>query len=254
MRTKRRTQNKKNIKIFVTYGNKKFKKSRERLDKEAQSLNLFDKTIIETDVNIKKDSEFKEGLKNDNFKKVFNKKRGGGYWIWKPYIIYKNLKLLKKNDILVYADAGCTIKKNSYNNFTKTFKRLKNGKNKILLNKLKATNDYSISELKEKMWCKGDVLKYYNVYNNDKILNSTQFEGGRIFILKNDKTMKIFRKLWNTAKKYPELFDDSKSKIENKEDFIEARHDQSNISLLCKISDNCTGIDLDFISATRISD
>ena len=59
------------------------------------------------------------------------------------------------------------------------------------------------------MWCKGDVLKYYNVYNNDKILNSTQFEGGRIFILKNDKTMKIFRKLWNTAKKYPELFDDS---------------------------------------------
>ena len=55
---------------------------------------------------------------------------------------------------------------------------------KYYLINLKPTNDYSISELKEKMWCKGDVLKYYNVYNNDKILNSTQFEGGEFSFLK----------------------------------------------------------------------
>ena len=86
-RTNRRSISKKgltNKKYFLTYGNAAFKKSRERLNNEALKLNIFDKTIIESDKSIKSDDEFKQALKDKNFKKVFNKKKGGGFWIWKP--------------------------------------------------------------------------------------------------------------------------------------------------------------------------
>ena len=53
------------------------------------------------------------------------------------------------------------------------------------------------------MWSKGDILNYYKVYNNDKILNSVQYEGGRIFIIKNDKTMKMIKKMVGNSKKTP---------------------------------------------------
>ena len=35
-----------NKKVFLTYGNDVFKKSRERITKEAKSLNLFNDTIL----------------------------------------------------------------------------------------------------------------------------------------------------------------------------------------------------------------
>ncbi|TLE03345.1 hypothetical protein [Helicobacter japonicus] len=35
--------------------------------------------------------------------------RGFGYWCWKPYIILKTLEQLENNDILLYADIGCTF-------------------------------------------------------------------------------------------------------------------------------------------------
>lgn len=255
VRRKKTIKKDNNKKIFITYGNAKFKKSRERLKKEALSLNVFDEVIVETNLTIKSDLDFKKALEDTKFSNVFKRQKGGGYWIWKPYVVYKHLKKLKTNDILVYADSGCSIKKTNAFKFIKTFNLLKKGKKKIILNKLKSTYEYSLSELKEKMWSKGDILNYYKVYNNDKILNSVQYEGGRIFIIKNDKTMKMIKKWWETAKKHPELFDDSASKKPNKDEFIETRHDQSNISILCKInSDICLGSDLSFISDTRIKD
>ena len=77
-------------KIFLSYGNDKFKKSKVRIKKEAESLYLFDYCIIETDKNILNDKKLKEALTNDSFKKVFESEIGGGYYLWKPYIIYKH--------------------------------------------------------------------------------------------------------------------------------------------------------------------
>ena len=88
-------------KIFITYGDNNFKESRLRICKEARRYKYFDKCFFE-DRSIINDNMFKDALNNKEFKKVFNKKRGGGYWIWKPYIIYKNLLKLEENVILVY--------------------------------------------------------------------------------------------------------------------------------------------------------
>lgn len=238
--------NRKSDKIyFLTYGNENYKMSRQRIKSEADSLNIFDKTLIETDVNILNDSDFKKTLEDEYFKKTFEAERGGGYWIWKPYIINKHLSNMNDGDILVYADAGCTISNKSKDNFNKIFSELKNGKYYMVLND---------NKLPEKIWTKGDVLSYHSVYDNDKILNSGQYEGGRIILIKNNITEKIINKWWETAKNNPNLFDDSKSIKSNKADFKENRHDQSNISILCKKTEKCIGSDLSFIAPTRRKD
>ena len=35
--------------------------------------------------------------------------RGGGYWVWKPWIIVDTLRQMKENDVLVYVDSGQTV-------------------------------------------------------------------------------------------------------------------------------------------------
>ena len=61
--------NNRNI-VFLTYGDQKFKKSRERIIKEAQNLNFFTDTVLETETLVN-DSEFKNELHtNSKFKNV----------------------------------------------------------------------------------------------------------------------------------------------------------------------------------------
>lgn len=233
-------------KIFLTYGDNNFKKSRKRIINEAKQLDLFTDCIMETE-DIFNDTEFKKQFKNEKFIQVANSNRGGGYWIWKPYILYKHLSNLNEGDILVYSDAGCQITNdiNTLNSFNDIFHIINTTNTYMLLNRLP-------NEFIEKNWTKGDVLDYYNVYDNKEFIEDIQLESGRIILIKNKETMDIINQWWDIAKNRPEFFDDSKSKLPNKEGFIEHRHDQSNISILCKLNDCCDGTNLDFINAGRI--
>ena len=217
----------KHNKIFLTYGDLKFKKSRERIVNEANQLNYFNNIIMETEKTIL-DDEFQKALKNKKFRNVFNNKRGGGYWLWKPYIIYKNLKLINDNDILIYSDAGSTIynNKNTYNKLNKYINIINKSSKGILGFK---------NEQIESKWTKGDIFKHFNCLNNKDIYNTTQFSGGSLHIVRKCKySLYIYKLWWDTARKFPELFDDKTNKIINYKNFIENRHDQSVWSLICK--------------------
>lgn len=37
---------------------------------------------------------------------ILKKSRGGGYWLWKPYVIFKTLSTLSDGDFLFYGDAA----------------------------------------------------------------------------------------------------------------------------------------------------
>lgn len=214
------------MKLFLNYGDKKFILSRKRISLEAQNLNYFDKIITETE-DLKNDLEIIDCLKNPNFKKVFTAKRGGGYWIWKPYIIYKNLQLLNDNDILVYSDSGSTIPNNKY-----TIDKLNEYIN-IVKNSDKGVLAFRNPHIESK-WTKGDVFKHFNCLDNENIYNTRQFTANRIIIKKNVHSMALFKIWWETAKNYSHFFDDSTSITKNFNNFTENRHDQSVFSLICK--------------------
>ena len=99
-----------NIK-FITYGNlPKFKNAVQRITLQAKYIDYFSECVSETDVSIKSDPTFHEILeKSSSFSNIFNSMKGGGYWLWKPYIIYKHLSTLNESDLLYYADAGCAL-------------------------------------------------------------------------------------------------------------------------------------------------
>jgi len=235
------------MKLFLNYGDQKYILSRKRISLEAQNLNYFDKIITETE-DIKNDLEIIDCLKNPNFKKVFNARRGGGYWLWKPYIIYKHLQLLNDNDILIYSDSGSTIpnRKSTINKLNKYVDIVKNSDKGIL-----AFRNPHI----ESKWTKGDVFKHFNCLDNKDIYNTRQFSGGRLQIIKKcEYSLKIYKLWWDTAKNYPNLFDDSTSITKKCNNFTENRHDQSVFSVICKTN----GVEEEFdwesipIKVTRI--
>ena len=91
--------------VFLTYGDFRFEESRKRIIEEAKATNIFTDCVLETE-SIVYDLEFHSALKDPKFREVFNIVKGGGCYIWKPYIIHKHLRRLKENDLLIYADAG----------------------------------------------------------------------------------------------------------------------------------------------------
>jgi hypothetical protein len=50
------------------------------------------------------DIEFRQ--KNSH---ILSHRRGGGYWIWKPYIILKHLETMQDGDIVLYQDSGSVL-------------------------------------------------------------------------------------------------------------------------------------------------
>ena len=95
--------NRENCKVyFLTYKNEKWANYSDKLIQQAKQLDFFDDCFV--DLYIEKDEEFKSALKNTTFKNNYNIKKGCGLWLWKPYIIYKQLQKLNNGDFLVYSD------------------------------------------------------------------------------------------------------------------------------------------------------
>lgn len=212
--------------IFLTYGDDRFIESRKRIIKEAKSTKIFTKCILETK-DIQYEKEFKEALQDKDFRKSFNEKKGGGCYIWKPYIILKNLKKLKENQILVYADAGSTIK-NSIENIKKfhiCFNFLQDKKG-ILVSR----NDHLESE-----YCKGDVFKYFKVENNPNIYQTKKFQCSTHFTKKCDHSLSMYEKWWNIAKNRADLFNNNVISIfPNYSNYVRHVWDTGTWSLICK--------------------
>ena len=216
---------------FLTYGDQAFKNSRMRIKKEAVALEYFDEIVVHTEETIRNIPEFQEAQKNEEFNEVFASKRGGGYWMWKPLVIYHELKKMKDGDRLYYADAGCTIPNHERAQarlrkaFTITGKNCQGAKTGIY----GFRNPYT-----EKHWTKGDVFSHFNVTKDTNICDTRQITANRIVIRKCNASMKII-KLWaDTAIQHPHLFSDSASVSENKKGFRENRHDQSVWSVIAK--------------------
>ena len=79
---------------LISYGNKEYERSKQRIYEEAIYTHWYD-TVTKYGPN---------DLDNDvklKFKDILQQRRGGGYWIWKSYIIIKRLREINENDILI---------------------------------------------------------------------------------------------------------------------------------------------------------
>lgn len=207
---------------LITYGNQPYFRSLNRLKSEANRTEWFKSITLHKPKDFGKD--FLEI--NKNFLK--QNRRGNGYWIWKPYFIWKNLNKLKDGEFLIYVDAGCVLNKSG----EKRFKEYLN------IAKEKYEKDgsgwmcFHLPKHLVGRWTKGDTLEYFGFRNNKKILTHPQHVGGIQIIYNCKKAREIAKEWYETCCKH-HLLDDSKSKTPNTPDFKQHRHDQAIFTLVC---------------------
>jgi len=206
--------------VFLTFGNERFYGSLERLREEAKCLKIFNEILIINDKILQeKYPEFWE--KHSDF--ILNNKRGYGFWIWKSYLILKVLESLNENDIVVYADAGCSLNKDGIDRLNYYFDLVRKSDYGIL--------SFELGHL-EKTYTKRDLFVYLGM-NYDEYLNSYQLMATSIILKKCAHSMNIISTYYETMCNYS-LIDNSPSVLENDGSFVEHRHDQSVLSLLRK--------------------
>jgi hypothetical protein len=88
--------------LGISYASRQFAGRQSAIEVEARATPYFTSftCLTETDV----DNAFKESHRD-----VWNQPTGGGFWIWKPHLIRKQLETMKESDILVYLDSGCSL-------------------------------------------------------------------------------------------------------------------------------------------------
>ena len=223
---------KKKLKInLCSFASPDLKRSAIRLIKQAKNIDLYKKVKVYSFDDL-------TNVEKKTLKKLLNegKKRGYGYWFWKPIIIKRFLLSLKKNEILNYVDVGSHLNLNGYSRLKTYINLVKNSKNRVLAfqyNKLKKKK-FVYPKRYEYMYTKSDLLDYFNVLKNKKFTQTPQYESGCIFLKKNRFTLKLLDEWSEVYTKDFSLVDDSQSVLKNFKGFIENRHDQSIFSLLCK--------------------
>jgi hypothetical protein len=206
---------------FITFATPDFMSFAEENKKSALSVGGFDTAKIYTMDDI--DDYYK--FKNSH---LFKFKRLGGYAVWKPYIIYKRLLEIDENDILCYNDSKYIWLTNVRNMETHLLSDKNIG---VYTNKPNSGNHI------EKQWTKGDAFYLMNIPNNkfgNYIKNSPQAWSGFILLRKGFNPLRFIGEWLTYNQDYRISSDSPTSILQNDSIFIENRHDQTILSLLCK--------------------
>lgn len=203
---------------LISYGNDKFKNSKQRIYNEAINSKWFDSVNVYGPEIL--DASFKS-----KFEHVLKQPRGGGYWIWKSYIIKKKLDEINDNDILIYIDAGCTINTKGKQRFDEYINMLNSSDEGII--------SFQMPHI-EKHYTTKEVFDYFNVGLDSKIANSGQIIGGIRIMKKNNKLINKIALESKTLYDNPLLFTDNYNNKQAKF-FIDHRHEQSIMSVIRKM-------------------
>lgn len=185
-------------------------------------------TCAFTDADLKKDSEFwkRHGrfIEQQSPQYLLHQtSRGYGYWLWKPYLIHKTLQSLNTNDILIYADAGCTINPDGYERFQEYLHMLEVSPFGMIAFQL---------EHPEIKYTKRLLLEYCETPIND--MKTGQFMATVVMLRKTPHTSTFASNWYSIASMYGHINDMRHPTKDEYKMFIDHRHDQSVYSLLVK--------------------
>ena len=160
-------------------------------------------------------------FKNKN-KDILSKKRGNGYWLWKPYFILKTFKeKLAEGDYLIYTDAGIL-----YRNSVKLIINY--------LNKYNAEMWVFRLRYKEKQYTKRDTFILLGA-DMPFFTDTNQYMGGIQIYKKSKYTEKFLEELLYYSQDKRMITDEPNILgYNNYKEFIDNRHDQSILSILIK--------------------
>ena len=186
---------------------------------QLQSLGIFDKVYIYTEVDLQLDQEFWSC--HGDF--ITTHPRGYGYWLWKPYLILRTLDSLQNGDVLVYTDAGCETSMWQAPAVRHCLEVIQESPDQSI--------DVNQTVYKDQCWSKEDLWQHMGMVRTG---HRRQYEPGRIVLKKSSYTVQLIQDWFDIATRdHYHLIDDSPSRLhEEIPTFVEHRHDQSIFSLL----------------------
>ena len=224
--------NKKYKIVAISYGSEQYDKQLEYNGKSALEIAKVNEFYGYKPKDI--DHEFRE--KN---KYILDKGRGNGYWLWKPYFLYKTLtEKLNYGDYLIYSDAAIMY----VDSAKKLVDFLKEKKLDMYLHRLPhlerqytKRDAFILLGVDQPFYAEtGQFNAAFQIYRKTKF---TEFFLGEYLYYAQDKRI---------------ITDDSNELgVSNYEDFRDHRHDQSILSLLTKkygqVNANKTNLDINLI-------
>jgi hypothetical protein len=200
-------------KVYINYADDAFKVQQDFALRKAKKEGGFNKIIGYTRDAI--DEEFYKQNKH-----ILNQKRGGGYWLWKPYFIYKTLEDLNEGDYLFYSDSGAFFLKNI----------------DILISELEKYNQDIMGfelPLIEKQWTKKELFINMDCHANE-YTDSNQIQASFQLIKKSDFSINFYKTYLTLSTNEINITDKFDANITQDVSFMDHRHDQSIFSLLYK--------------------
>lgn len=213
--------------ILISYGDSNFTESLRRLKSQAKKSRLFDKIYFYSP---------KDLPNYITSSPLFAFSKGGGYWIWKPYIIVHTLNNCNIGDIVYYIDAGCSINKNSKD--WEYYKNKMHQYNAIFF-QYQSTINYGWERFcKEPQnnstaiihWTKPLTIDYFiNRFNNSDFIEYSKIMGGFCIIKKQLKQMQVLEEWYKICLFRPDLIIDPWGEELNDlpKSYNTHRHDQS---------------------------
>jgi hypothetical protein len=158
-------------------------------------------------------------IKNET---ILSQNRGGGYWLWKPYIINKVLNKINDDDVIFYLDSKYFFIEDFANLYLEY----------LTTNDLLVWNNKPNEPIWDmKNWCKMDVILKYHVYDKVFIENIKDCWAGAIVVKKTENTIRYMQE-WLDMCCINEDITDSLSIVDNSDLFREHRHDQSLLNIV----------------------
>ena len=211
-------------KIFIAYADAALAYSLKRIGRQARRLKLFDEVILYTPADLSDDIRAHPLMQHS---------RGGGYWLWKPWLIQKTLLEHNPGDIVVYVDAGSTLRKSpeweslfgmmaqydtlcfQYAETVPEFARWGNASTKI------------------KYWTKKQMLDFFDNYFQDTAYRDNRKIMGGLIFMKNPENS-LLRQWLDITLHHPELIvDPTPEEMQDQEPgFAYHKHEQSVITAL----------------------
>jgi hypothetical protein len=206
------------VKYFFSYGDDKYKLSKERINFEAKQFG-FDKVNVYGP----------EDLEQDFISKThpfISHPRGGGYWLWKPYFLKKTFDMMNDGDICVYADAGCTINPNGLDRFEEYLSTMKKEGTGILR--------FVFGGCKEEIFTNNKVFEFFGKDEDISFIESDHLMATILIFEKNENSTAFVDKYYQITCTNPEIFSDDFNGYNPRPNYKDHRHDQSVSSCLVK--------------------
>ena len=207
------------MKICISYADWRFRPAQLAHERTALRIGKFDKYIAYSPRDLARDFVRRN-------KHILGRRRGGGYWLWKPYVIYKTLATLKGDDLLMYADAGTFFLRSIDSGVDFLGHREDKGEEKGLIS--------FESRGIEKLWTKRDVFVLMDC-DTPRYTDTRQRLGGIHLWRRTPFTMKFLEEWLHYAQDERIITDiPNRCGKPNYDGFSDNRHDQSIFSLLTK--------------------